>query len=202
MDQNTWNGLTGKEVREKIQNIEKQANNTDTIVNNLLNENRKIKSEYLPSYVDDIIEGYMKDGTFYADDLITTVIDGEIGKIYVDLETNYTYRWSGSAYTEISNGDEIQKRLDNFNKQENTSIETVIANIQKEVEGKVTIDPSKGLSTNDYTNAEMHKFTIIAALPSTDYTDKVYYLKQDNGSYLKGLYYHDGTKWQRVGGLL
>lgn len=52
-----------------------------------------IPSSYLPSYVDDIIEV----STFSALPAV-----GETGKIYVTLDTNLTYRWSGSAYTEIS----------------------------------------------------------------------------------------------------
>lgn len=77
-----------------------------------------------------------------------------------------------------------------------------IQNIEGVVNNKVDKDGSKTLSDNNYTDDEKNKFTIVATLPLTDYIDKVYYLKQDNGSYLKGLYYHDGTKWQRVGGLL
>ena len=47
----------------------------------------------LPSYVDDVIE---------ADDYASLPPTGEAGKIYVDKETNKTYRWGGSAYVEIS----------------------------------------------------------------------------------------------------
>ena len=47
----------------------------------------------LPSYVDDVIE---------ADDYDALPPTGEAGKIYVDKETNKTYRWGGSAYVEIS----------------------------------------------------------------------------------------------------
>ena len=47
----------------------------------------------LPSYVDDVIE---------ADDYDSLPPTGEDGKIYVDKETNKTYRWGGSAYVEIS----------------------------------------------------------------------------------------------------
>ena len=47
----------------------------------------------LPSYVDDVIE---------ADDYDSLPPTGEAGKIYVDKETNKTYRWGGSAYVEIS----------------------------------------------------------------------------------------------------
>jgi hypothetical protein len=52
-----------------------------------------IPSVLLPSYVDDVIEGA---------NLAALPGTGETGKIYVALDTNKTYRWSGSAYVEIS----------------------------------------------------------------------------------------------------
>lgn len=52
-----------------------------------------IPSSILPSYVDDVIECNNLDGF---------PITGETGKIYVDLSTNLTYRWSGTQYVEIS----------------------------------------------------------------------------------------------------
>lgn len=52
-----------------------------------------IPSQYLPSYVDDVLE-YASMTAFPA--------TGEAGKIYVALDTNLTYRWGGSAYVEIS----------------------------------------------------------------------------------------------------
>lgn len=52
-----------------------------------------ISSMYLPSYVDDVLEY----ATFSALPAI-----GESGKIYVTLDTNLTYRWSGTTYIEIS----------------------------------------------------------------------------------------------------
>ena len=67
-----------------------------------LDANGKVPSSQLPSYVDDIIEGYLYNGAFYSDSAHTTLITGETGKIYVDLTTEKTYRWSGSAYAEIS----------------------------------------------------------------------------------------------------
>ena len=57
-----------------------------------LDENGLVPSSQLPSYVDDTIEGTLS--TFPA--------TGESGKIYVDTNTNLTYRWSGSGYVEIS----------------------------------------------------------------------------------------------------
>lgn len=68
----------------------------------------KIKSSLLPSYVDDIINGYYNstDGKFYEHKSGSTYSDeitGEAGKIYVDIDTNSCYRWSGLEYVSISN---------------------------------------------------------------------------------------------------
>lgn len=52
-----------------------------------------IPSQYLPSYVDDVLE-YASKSAFPS--------SGEAGKIYVALDTNLTYRWGGSSYVEIS----------------------------------------------------------------------------------------------------
>lgn len=62
----------------------------------------KVPSSQLPSYIDDVIEGYLDSGTFYEDSAHTIPITPESGKIYVDLTTNTTYRWGGSAYVQIS----------------------------------------------------------------------------------------------------
>lgn len=59
----------------------------------LLDSDNKVKSQYLPSYVDDVLE-FASKSAFPA--------TGESGKIYVALDTNKTYRWGGSAYVEIS----------------------------------------------------------------------------------------------------
>ncbi len=56
-------------------------------------ETGKINERFLPSYVDDVIEAARIDAL---------PAQGEPGKIYVALDTNLTYRWSGSAYVEIS----------------------------------------------------------------------------------------------------
>ena len=52
-----------------------------------------IPASILPSYVDDVLE--------FAN-LVAFPATGETGKIYVTLDTNRTYRWTGSAYVEIS----------------------------------------------------------------------------------------------------
>lgn len=67
-----------------------------------LDSTGKVPSAQLPSYVDDTVEGYLSGGKFYKESELTTVIAGESGKIYVDLITDNTYRWSGSIFVEIS----------------------------------------------------------------------------------------------------
>lgn len=53
----------------------------------------KVPSSQLPSYVDDVLE--------YAN-FATLPVTGTSGIIYVTLDDNLTFRWSGSAYVEIS----------------------------------------------------------------------------------------------------
>lgn len=72
-----------------------------------LNASSKIDSIYLPSYVDDVIEGYYYNSKFYKESTHTTEISGETGKIYVDLATNKSYRYSGSAFIELSSGGSV-----------------------------------------------------------------------------------------------
>ena len=67
-----------------------------------LDSNGKVPSAQLPSYVDDTVEGYLYNEKWYSDAQHTTEVAGETGKIYVELETNKTYRWSGSTFVEIS----------------------------------------------------------------------------------------------------
>lgn len=53
----------------------------------------KVPAAQLPSYVDDVLE-YDTKANFPA--------TGETGKIYIAKDANKTYRWSGTAYAEIS----------------------------------------------------------------------------------------------------
>lgn len=54
-----------------------------------------VPASQLPSYVDDVLE--------YAD-LAALPVTGEASKIYVTLDNNYIYRWTGSAYIQIPGG--------------------------------------------------------------------------------------------------
>jgi len=52
----------------------------------------KIPASQLPSYVDDVLE---------FNNLAAFPATGETGKIYIAIDTNRDYRWSGSVYTQI-----------------------------------------------------------------------------------------------------
>lgn len=75
----------------------------------------KVPSNQLPSYVDDVVEGYAKTSTsdsgvvtvdgFYKEAEFTTAITGETGKIYVDLATNISYRYGGTTFVQITSSD-------------------------------------------------------------------------------------------------
>lgn len=58
-----------------------------------LDGNSKVPAAYLPSYVDDVLEFENKE---------SFPTNGESGKIYTAIDTNKTYRWSGTTYTELS----------------------------------------------------------------------------------------------------
>lgn len=68
-----------------------------------LDANGKVPSSQLPSYVDDVVEGYYKesDGKFYEESTYETEIVGEADKIYISIDTNIQYRWSGNGYSAL-----------------------------------------------------------------------------------------------------
>ena len=82
----------------------KIATNQKGVANGVatLDAGGKVPTSQLPSYVDDVIEGYKDGDKFYFNSEKTDEITGESGKIYVDQTSNKTYRWSGTAYVEIS----------------------------------------------------------------------------------------------------
>ncbi|MDK4712980.1 SGNH/GDSL hydrolase family protein [Rhizobium sp. CNPSo 4039] len=57
-----------------------------------LDSGGKVPAAQLPSYVDDVLE-FANLGAFPA--------TGETGKIYIALDTNFEYRWSGSTYIRL-----------------------------------------------------------------------------------------------------
>jgi hypothetical protein len=61
----------------------------------ILQSSGLIPSDRLPSYVDDVLE--------FAN-LAAFPVTGETGKIYIALDNNKQYRWSGSVYVQITSG--------------------------------------------------------------------------------------------------
>lgn len=89
-------------LTEAINNLSVELNNYKQEINNkigkpngfaTLDENGIVPSSQLPSYVDDVLE-------FSSYSTLPT--EGSTGIIYVTLDDNKTYRWSGSTYVEIS----------------------------------------------------------------------------------------------------
>lgn len=68
----------------------------------------KVPASQLPSYVDDVLE--------FAN-LTTFPVTGETGKLYVALDSNKIYRWSGSVYIDMTPGeaDTLQTVVDRNN---------------------------------------------------------------------------------------
>lgn len=68
-----------------------------------LDNTGKVPSSQLPSYVDDVIEGYYNEtnGKFYEDGAYTTEIVGQSGVIYISVDTDIQYRWTGTAFAAL-----------------------------------------------------------------------------------------------------
>lgn len=67
----------------------------------------QVPAAQLPSYVDDVLEVYIHEGKAYNTYDAETkahseLVSGEGNKIYVDLHTSNTYRYSGTSFVEIS----------------------------------------------------------------------------------------------------
>ena len=97
-----------------------------------------IPSNQLPSFVDDIIE---------AADFASLPGSGESGKIYVAINTGKTYRWSGSAYVELTDATAVWGQIS----------------------GLVTnqTDLMTHLSTNYSASGHSHTFGSITSKPTT-----------------------------------
>lgn len=114
-EKSTWNGKANSSHTHTIADVSGLQTALDGKVDSsklgqadgvaTLDDSGKVPSSQLPSYVDDVLEGYLYNGKFYKETAHTTAITGEGGKIYVDLTTNYSYRWSGSTYIKIESVD-------------------------------------------------------------------------------------------------
>lgn len=88
-EKNTWNGKQADLGFTPEDSADKGSTNGYAELDGA----GKVPSGQLPSFVDDVIE---------AANFAALPGSGEEGKIYVTLDDNKTYRWSGSVYVEIS----------------------------------------------------------------------------------------------------
>lgn len=85
---NIAGNVTVQQLKENILSSKGQPNGLAE-----LDSNGKIPTAQLPSYVDDVYEYSSYE---------TLPREGESGKVYVTIDTNKVYRWSGTTYVEIS----------------------------------------------------------------------------------------------------
>lgn len=104
----------------------------------------KVPATELPSYMDDVIEGYYYNSNFYSDSAHTQLITGAAGKIYVDLSTNLSYRFSGNTYIEVSQSIVVDNVLSttSANPVQNKVITEAINNMRILISGTVNISAS------------------------------------------------------------
>lgn len=99
------NNLRAFKAKQDAQNLTKFV---------ALDANGKAKAEQLPSYVDDVVDVHVENDTasdtkkFYLDNNGVKgdeLLEGEKGKIYIDLDATVDgqYRWSGSHFVAIGN---------------------------------------------------------------------------------------------------
>ena len=99
---------TPEGVLMKMTTAETLTTETTTTILTKIGNGAIINQAYLPSYVDDVIEGYKSGANFYENIGLTVLLTGTIGKIYIDLTTgqsNKQYRFvSGTGFIQITNG--------------------------------------------------------------------------------------------------
>lgn len=104
------NGVAKEADKATNDDLNNKISTTYVKITDLLTEGEGlIKSSLLPGYVDDVVEVIQNGQNFEVPKVVEgeykpsgDVISPETGKIYVDVTNNKTYRWSGTAYIEIS----------------------------------------------------------------------------------------------------
>lgn len=86
-----------------------------------IGDGSKISSTYLPGYVDDVIE---------VANYAALPEAGEQGKIYITLDTNHEYRWSGSLYVDLTTSISFASQAEAEAGAENTKVMTSLRVLQ------------------------------------------------------------------------
>lgn len=191
---NTPSIYTSEELDIKLAD---KVNTTDIL------EDGIIKSSVLPSYIDDVIEA----GTY--DNLPA---NGESGKIYITLDTNKSYRWSGTTYVAIASALELGttsgtayegsagKQLEDNISNINTSITNINNTLDQLTAGQVittviSLDDTDTIPVDRstiFTKTITTDTTLAFEVPSTQYSEFWLYVV-DGGSY--NVVFPDNVKW-------
>lgn len=113
-----------------------------------LDANGLVPSAQLPSFVDDVLE---------FTDLASFPVTGETGKIYVSLATNLTYRWSGSAYIELTDTTAIWGNISGTLSNQ-TDLQNAL-DLKADITYVDTQDAATLASANNYTDNELLNYT-------------------------------------------
>lgn len=146
----------GNAVKGKISASEKGANNGIAT----LDSNGKVPAVQLPSFVDDVLE-YASLGNF------PTI--GATGIIYIAIDTNRQYRWSGSAYAVITSGGAVDSVA---GKTGVVTLETTdIVGLDSALSGKASISHTHAISdiTGLQTALDAKATTTAIGATDTDY---------------------------------
>lgn len=97
------------EISSKLQDFINSKGSANGIAS--LDEQGVVPSAQLPSYVDDVIdvyatydksaEGVLSNIQLFSNQEKITPITPESGKIYIDVEGNYQFRWTGTQYATV-----------------------------------------------------------------------------------------------------
>ena len=166
---------TNDYTTEDLQKLQSLHNYDDTAINKILVEkadlvNGKVPASQLPAYIDEVVE---------KPNYAALPIPGTGSIIYVTIDDNKEYRWSGTNYRELVSSpgttDAIIEGNNNKYFTENRALSTLLTGISFIVNGAVTSADSilvaigklqtskvdkvagKGLSTNDYTTEDQQK---------------------------------------------
>lgn len=127
-----------------------------------LNSNVKIDTQYLPSYVDDVLEFTNR---------LAFPTTGEAGKIYIAKDTNFCYRWSGTGYVQVGGGgsgdvETVFGRMGNIVASQGDYKTSLITN-NSNVSGAYLDDALDWLNANKAAYNHTHTFASITSKPTT-----------------------------------
>ena len=110
-----------------------------------LDASGQVPASQLPSYVDDVLE-YARRSAFPA--------SGEKGKIYVALDTNKSYRWSGTTYIELSKYDDATQSASGLmSASDKTKLDGIESGAQRNT--VTSVSGRTGAVTNDQIRGDM-----------------------------------------------